>query len=285
MKFLLLISALFFTSFWACNSMLNGDQKELVIAKVGGKKLMLSDLEMAIPANMVEIDSISFTQKYIEKWVKNQLLLQKAELNIDSKTQNEIEVMIDNYRTSLMLFKYQQMIIQQKLDTIVTEDQLETYYSKHAGNFKLDSSVVKSVFIQVPKSLHDRYKINSWLRSTSEEDLITLEDYCYQNAKNFNLEMDWKYFGTVLDMIPKKINNPDAFLKSNTTIETTDSVFAYYVAIFEYKLTNDTTPIVFVKNKIRDIIINNRKVKLIEDLENNIYNDAVDQKKFVIHTH
>jgi hypothetical protein len=97
--------------------------------------------------------------------------------------------------------------------------------------------------------------------------------------------LDWKYFGTVLDLIQKKIGNPDVFLKTNSIIETTDSVYAYYVAIYEYKLTNDTTPMVLVKNKIRDIILNNRKVKLIEDLENNIYNDAVDQKKFVIHTH
>ena len=285
MKSLLLISALFLTSLWACNSMLNGDQKEMVIAKVGGKRLTFFDLEMAIPANMVEIDSISFTQKYIEKWVKNQLLLEKAELNLDRKTQKEIDVMIDNYRTSLMLFKYQQMIIQQKMDTMVSEDQIEAYYTKHAGNFKLDSSVVKSVFIQVPKSVHDRYKVTAWLRSTREEDMISLEDYCYQNARNFNLEMEWKYFGTVLEWVPKKISNPDLFLKSNTIIETTDSVYAYYVAIHEYKLTNDTTPMALVKNKIRDIIINNRKVKLIEDLENNIYNDAVDQKKFVIHTH
>lgn len=284
MRFPLLVVLIFLTSFWACNSFLNGDQKEVVVAQVDGKKLTLSHLEMSIPANMEEIDSISFAQKYIEKWVKNQLLLDKAELNLDKKTQKEIAVMIDNYRTSLLLFKYQQMIIQQKMDTIVTEAQVEDYYNKHADNFKLDSSVIKCIFIQMPKSVHDRYQVSNWLKSKSEEDLISLEDYCYQNAKNFDLGDDWKYFGSIMAKLPKKIKDADQFLKTSDYIEVTDDLYAYYLAIQDYKLTNDTIPLLFVKSKIKDIILNHRKVKLIEDLENNIYNDAVDQKKFIIHT-
>jgi len=262
----------------------NNNQNEKIVAQIGGNKLTMSQLKMVMPLNTNKIDSISFAQNYIEKWVRNHLLLEKAELNLDKKTQDDIEVMIDNYRTSLLLFKYQQLIIQQKLDTVVTEKQLEKYYSQHAGNFRLDSSVVKTIYIQLPKSLHDRYKVRSWIRSSREDDLITLEDYCYQNARNFTLGDNWKYFGSILKNIPRKITNQDYYLQHNKYIETTDSLYAYYIAIQEYKLSNDTTPLVFVKSKIRDILINHRKVKLIEDLENNIYNDAVDQKRFIIYT-
>ncbi|MDA3892912.1 MAG: hypothetical protein PF517_14715 [Salinivirgaceae bacterium] len=270
--------------FSSCESLLNSDQDDKVIAVVGSKKLTISQLEMSVPKNMKEIDSISFAQNYIEKWVKNKLLLEKAELNLDKQTQKGIEVMIDNYRTSLLLFKYQQMIIQQKLDTTVTEDQIAQYYSKHSGNFKLDSSVVKTVYVQLPKSLHDRYKVSSWMKSNREEDIISLEDYCYQNARNFQMGEEWQYFGAILEYVPRKIKDKDHFLKYNKYIETTDSIYAYYIAIKDYKLSNDTTPLVFVQRQIRDIIINHRKVKLIDDLENNIYNDAVDQNKFIIHT-
>ena len=284
MKFKLFIIVFYITTLLACNSFINGEPNEKIIAQAGGKKLTLSQLEMAIPLNMKEIDSISFAQNYIEKWVRNQLLLEKAEINLDKKTQKSIEAMIDNYRTSLMLFKYQQIIIHQKLDTIVTDEQIGKYYSKHAGNFKLDSSVVKPIYIQLPKSLHNRHNVRSWMRSKKEDDFITLEDYCYQNARNFTLGEEWQYFGTLLGNIPRKINNQDNFLRYNKYIETTDSLYAYYIAILDYKLTNDTMPLVFVKNQIRDILINHRKVKLIENLENNIYNDAVNQKKFIIHT-
>ncbi len=284
MKQLLIIIFLSVITFWACNPFLNRKTNEKIVAEVGSKKLTMSQLEMAIPLNMKEIDSISFAQNYIEKWVRSQLLLEKAEINLDKKTQKSIDIMIDNYRTSLMFFKYQQIIIQQKLDTVVTDEQIDRYYSKNAGNFRLDSSVVKSIYIQLPKSLYNRNKVRSWMRSKKEDDIITLEDYCYQNARNFSMGEEWQYFGTVLSNLPRKINNQDNFLRYNKYIETTDSLYAYYVAILDYKLTNDTTPVIFVKNKIHDILINHRKVKLIEDLENNIYNDAVNQKKFIIHT-
>jgi len=285
MKFTILIVAVFFlTVFSACNSFFNGDQNEKVLAEVGAKKLTLSQLEMAVPSNMEELDSIAFTKKYLEKWVKNQLLLEKAELNLNKEMQKEIEVMIDNYRTSLMLYKYQQILIQQKLDTTITDTELQAYYDKHSENFKLDSSVVKAIFIQIPKSISDRYKVNVLTQSNKEEDMIALEDYCYQKAQTFDMGENWQYFGTILNRIPKQIKEPDQFLKSNKYIEVSDSIYAYYVVIQDYRLSDEITPMIFVKNKIRDIVINHRKVKLIEDLENNIYNDAVDQKKFIIHS-
>jgi len=284
MKYSTLVYVFLFIALIACDRIWQGDINDKIIAEVGGSKLKLSQLEMVLPSDLNEIDSISFAQNYIEKWVRNHLLLEKAEINLDKTTQKSIEVMIDNYRTSLLLFKYQQMIIHEKLDTVVTPEQIEAYYSKHAGNFKLDSNVVKSVFIQLPKSLHDRYKVRTWMRSNREDDIITLEDYCYQNARDFEMGEEWQYFGPMLSKIPRKIDNQDNFLKSQKFIESTDSLYAYYVSILDYKLTNDTTPLVFVTNQIRDIIINHRKVKLIEDLENNIYNDAVNQKKFIIHT-
>ncbi|MBI9068363.1 MAG: hypothetical protein JEZ09_13800 [Salinivirgaceae bacterium] len=259
-------------------------KEDKIVATAVGKKLTMSQLKMAIPADMKEIDSISFAQNYIEKWVKNQLLLKKAEMNLDKKTQDNIEVMIDNYRTSLMLFKYQQKLIQQKLDTVVTEDQINEYYTSNAENFRLDSSVVKAIYVKLPKSLHDRYRVRSWIKSSKEDDMITLEDYCYQNARNFYMGEEWQYFGTLLNEVPRKISNQNQFLRTNSYIETTDSLYAYYVQILDYKLTNDTTPVKFVTSQVKDIIINHRKVSLINRLENNVYTDAVNLKKFTIHT-
>ncbi|MGE4287099.1 MAG: hypothetical protein AB7E36_00305 [Salinivirgaceae bacterium] len=267
-----------------CSQLFNGNHHDKIIAVVGSKKLTYSELKMAVPADMKEIDSISFAQNYIEKWVRNQLLLEKAELNLDKKTQQSIDIMIDNYRTSLFLFKYQQMLIQEKLDTVVTESQIEEYYNEHAGNFRLDSNVVKAIFVQIPKSVHDGYQVSNWIKKQTEENMISLEDYCYQNARNFYMGEEWQYFNTILDYFPRKVSDQEHFLKYNRYLEASDSLYRYFMAITDYKLKSDTTPLVFVKPQINDILINHRKVKLIKDLEINIYNDAVNQQKFTIHT-
>lgn len=267
-----------------CNLLFNSNAEDRVIASVGSEKLTFSELQMAIPSQMKEVDSISFAQNYIEKWVKDQLMLEKAELNIDKNMQNEIDVLINNYRTSLMVFKYQQMFIQQKLDTLVTKEQVNEYYANHAGNFRLDNPVVKAIYVKLPKSIHDRYRVRTWIRSSREDDMITLEDYCYQNARNFYMGEDWQYFYDILNNIPKEINDQEQFLRTKNYIETSDSLYAYYINILDYKLANDTTPVMFVDTQIKDILINHRKVNLINELENNVYNDAVNHKKFTIHT-
>lgn len=284
MKLYIFVLILLVATLNSCNFLFKNKKDDKVVAEAVGKKLTMSQLKMSIPPNMKEIDSISFAQNYIEKWVKNQLLLKKAEMNLDKETQDNIEIMIDNYRTSLMLFKYQQKLIQQKLDTIVTEDQIEEYYENNAENFRLDSCVVKAIYVKLPKSLHDRYRVRPWIRSSRENDMIALEDYCYQNARDFYMGEDWQYFGALLRKVPRKISNQDQFLKTNSYIETTDSLYAYYVQILNYRLLNDTTPVKFVTTQIKDIIINHRKVDLINKLENNVYTDAVNLKKFTIHT-
>lgn len=267
----------------SCNELFDGNSDEETIAVVGHNKLTNSQLQLATPSNMSEIDSISFSQSYIERWVRNQLLLKKAEINLNKQSLNEIELMIDNYKTSLMIFQYQKMLIQQKLDTLVTDENIEEYYKENAGNFKLDSSVVKAIFVKLPKSLPDGYKVRSWIRSSREEDIITLEDYCYQNARNFDMGENWLYFSKLLQIIPKYIDDQESFLKYNRFIDAQDSIYRYYVGIIDYKLPADTTPIDFVKPQIKNIILTRRKMQFINDLENNIYRDAVNQKKFTIY--
>lgn len=284
MKIRITFPIIFLALLSSCSYFFNGGTDDKVIAVVGSRKLTQAEMKMAVPADMKEIDSISFAQNYIEKWVKNQLLLEKAELNLNKETQQSIEIMIEKYRTSLLLYKYQQLLIHEKLDTIVTDAQIEEYYKTNAGNFRLDSHVVKAIYVQLPKALYDGYKVRSWVQNHTEENMITLEDYCYQNARNFYISDDWQYLGTFLNQIPRKVPNQENFLKYSRFLEASDSLYRYYFAVTDYKLKADTTPMVFVKTQIKDILINHRKVKLIEDLENNIYNDAVDQKKFTIYT-
>ena len=107
----IIIISIAFLFFVSCDTLFSNKPNYEVVARVGSKKLTVLELQMSIPASIKKVDSISFAQNYIEKWVKNQLLLEKAEINLDKVTQRSIGLMIDNYRTSLLLFKYQQMII------------------------------------------------------------------------------------------------------------------------------------------------------------------------------
>jgi hypothetical protein len=279
---LVLIVSMFGLS--GCNSFRN-DSGDRILAKVNNKILTQSQLKNVIPPSMKEIDSILFAQNYIEKWVKNQLLLEKAEFNLDEPTKESINDLIENYRTSLMVFKYQQLLIDQKLDTVITESELKDYYMANMNNFRLDSNVAQAVFVQIPKTVYDGFKIRQWLRTGSENDLANLEDYCYQNAHNFDIGDEWRYMGELTRLLPKHtFKEEGSFLINTKYAESQDSLYYYFISVRDYRLVNDLAPINFVQDKIKEIILNQRKSQLVKDLENRIYLDAVNQKKFTIYT-
>ena len=122
--------------------------REDPLASVFEKKLYLSQIRDIFPASTSGQDSIIILQNYIDKWIKKQLILQKAELNL-TEDQKDVSLQIDEYRSSLLIFKYEQNLILQKLDTVIQPDQIEAYYNENSSNFILDEEVVKVLYIKL----------------------------------------------------------------------------------------------------------------------------------------
>ena len=121
-------------------------------------------------------------------------------------------------------------------------------------------------------------------RSSNEADQKQLEDYCYQYAAKFdNFNNNWIYFSEILKAVPVDVNNPENYLRYRKTIETEDGSFTYLVNIKDYKLIGEVAPLEFVSDNIRSIMLNKRKIQLIQKLESNIYNDALNRGNFNIY--
>ena len=222
-------------------------------------------------------------QNYIDKWIRKQLILQKAELNL-TEEQKDVSQQIDEYRSSLLIFKYEQNLILQKLDTLIRPDQIETYYNDNEPNFILDENIAKALYIKLPSDAPNLYRARQLYRSEREEDFQELESYCYQNAVKYDyFEDQWIPFSRIMNQLPNDIRNPDSYLRYNRYIEQQDSAFRYYVKIREYHLASTTAPLEYVEHKIRSILLNQRKVQFVKELENNIYLDALNKGNFTIH--
>jgi len=72
-------------------------------------------------------------------------------------------------------------------------------------------------------------------------------------------------------------------LKNHKFIEMQDSLFTYYANIKDFKIKETASPIGFEKENIKNIIINIRKTKLINDMQNASYKEALEQKLFEIY--
>ena len=130
---------------------LSPEKNGVIVAKVGEKKLYFNDVAHIFPKGCSKEDSLSLSKLFIDNWIKTRLLMQKAELNL-SEEQLDISEEIETYRTSLLIYKYEEQLLREKLDTVVSLTEIQNYYEANTANFALDEYVVKVLFLKIPKS-------------------------------------------------------------------------------------------------------------------------------------
>ncbi|MBN2485949.1 MAG: peptidyl-prolyl cis-trans isomerase [Bacteroidales bacterium] len=250
------------------------------IANVFDRYLYMSDLKGIVPPGLAAADSTILVKDYIDKWIRKQLLLVKAEENLTVEEKN-VTKQIEEYRSSLLVFKYEQNFIQQKLDTNVSFDEIETYYNQNSPNFVLNTNLVKATLIKVPKTAPDISNIRKWYKSVKEDDIKQVEIYCYKYADIYDyFNEDWVEFSYILNQLPPISTSPQNILKYQNSLEVDDSTSLYFVRLYDYKLEGTLAPLEYVSSNIKSIIVNKRKIQMINQLEADIYNEALNLGSF-----
>jgi hypothetical protein len=278
-----IISSVLLLLLWTCKVGKKPVVNNVAIAKVYDKYLYLKDIQHIFPKNVTKQDSSELAQSYINTWIKNQLILRKAEMNL-SPEELDIQEQLDNYRSSLLIYKYEEQMVKQKIDTVFTDEEIKNYYDQNSSNFVLEESLVKALYLKIPKTAPDINDVKTWYKSNNKEDIKKLDSYCYNYATKYDyFDNEWVNFSSVERELPKNIENETEYLKQNSFIEYEDAGFYYLVYIKDKILAGSLSPYAFVKGKIKDILLNKRKVKFLTDLESNLFNDAQDHSTFEIY--
>ncbi len=256
---------------------------EKPVARVMNAALYASDMQGIFPEGITPEDSIQIAKDFIEKWIRRQLLLNKAELNLTESEKN-VKEQIENYRSSLLIYKYEQSLLKQKLDTVIGFQEIQDYYNNNQSNFLLNKNIVKALYIKVKRSAPELWKLRQWFRQDDSESIKNLEAYCYKYADYYDYFNDqWVDFSALVDKIPIQIGNPENYLRYRQYIEASDSTHHYFIRIFKSAFKGEPSPIELVKEDIEKIILNKRKIELLTTIEENIYKDALKRGLFTIY--
>lgn len=194
----------------------SGDE---ILAKVYDRNLYKSDVQYLFMDGISTSDSIQILKNHIDKWIKKQLLLQKAEYNLNPE-QKDVSKQLEDYRSSLIIFKYEEEFINQKIDTIVTESAIEEYFEENSSSFILNNHIVKASYIKMPNASPYVDRVKEIYRSTDEEDLKQLDSYCFQTATKYDFFDDqWVIFNDILQLIPYEISKPENYLKEGRILK------------------------------------------------------------------
>lgn len=265
-----------------------GDKAEAnkgkIIARVYTYKLYESDLREVLPAGLTKEDSARRATNFVNAWVKEKLLVHKAEMNLGDGQKN-VEKQLQDYRNSLIIFAYEKELVRQRLDTVVTDEEIEKYYSDHPNDFELRDNIVKVIYVKVDKKSPNQQRLPNWIKSDKPQDRKDLEGYCRQFAANYFLDNDsWLLFDDLLKEVPIETYNKELFLQNTRFLTLSDSTNNYYVAIKGFMTRNSHSPLAFEKENIRNIILNQRKRELIERMHTDLYKEAMENKDIDVYT-
>jgi hypothetical protein len=250
-----------------------GSKPDKPVARAGKYYLDEVTLRGILPKNISAADSAVLAKNYIERWMKDNLLVEKAE--DDGVDDVNIDKMVEDYRKSLLMAAYQKKYIKQSLDTIVSDKDVEQYYKANQQNFRLQSNIVRVRYVKLGKKAPNIPKVKTWCQSDKPTDRKALESYCLDHAENYYLDDNsWLLYDDLLKEIPLK-NYGDAGLNAPRFVELEDSAFVYFVNIKAFQTKETASPVGFVKESIKDIILNKRKTKLLLEMENKLYKEAV----------
>jgi hypothetical protein len=271
--------------FFSCKTEKTADENngQKAVARVFEKSLYANDIKEILPKNSTPKDSEIFVKSYIHQWITNELILHQAEGNLSNDEKN-IQKEMDEYRKNLLVYRYETELVRQKLDTAVAMQDIETYYNSHTQNFMLKENIVKVSYVKINKKTPNADKVKKWYASKEVKDQDNLKKYCIQYADNFFLDDNtWLLLDDVMKEIPLRDYNPELLLKTSRQIELSDSTFTYYLNIKDFKIKNNPSPLSFEKENIRQIIINKRKLSLIEQMKQSVYSQAKENNNFEVY--
>ena len=257
--------------------------KEVVVAECYGKYLYESDLKGIIPEGASIMDSIQYASTFIDSWIRREVLIHQAESNLNME-ELDLKKQLEEYRNSLVIYAYETQLINQKLDTLISEDEIAEYYEQHKEDFQLRNTMVRVAYVIIPEDSKQKAPIQKLM---SDPDTLLLQNIdvlaMYYAAKSY-LDVDhWMRLDELTNIVPIEIFNAESFLKKNKFVCFDMNEYTYMVRFVEYLLEESTSPLEMVRDNIKSVILAQRKQAMLERMKTSLYEKAKRDRAFEVY--
>lgn len=251
------------------------------IAEVGNHVLSRTQLEKVIPGNIItKEDSTAFARDYINKWIKQQLLVLEAEKNLSNDELN-VSDELEDYRQELIIHKFKEKQFALRNNQQVSDTEIENYYQQHLNLFVVDYPIAQVNYIIFPSEVELPRNFRKQLVSKRENDRVACEDFIFKFAKKYDdFNNQWMYLQQFIDNGDLNVSDIEKFLKKNELIEFNKDGELHIIYVKAYKLPGEQAPIEFVKPRINSLILNRKKLDFLRLFKDSLYNAALKYDNF-----
>lgn len=264
----------------AISSLLHDDE---AVAQVGDAKLYRAQLDALIPKGLSPEDSISLARQYINSWASDLVYLTIAEQQL-SKSEKDVSRELEDYRKSLLKYRYEQLYVNERLDTAVTDEMIDEYYETHSEKFVLQRPLVRARYLNILADSPKLKTLRKLMMSSDPNDLVEADSIAYSSALKFmTWGNEWIDAAALAGEFGTDYNSM-LNLMSGGWVEHKDTTGYIRLAyIPEMIRKGEKAPVEYSAPAIKDMIISARKQALISGLERDLLNDARENGNFIIY--
>lgn len=247
-----------------------------IVVTVDNKVLYANELKNIIHPSANTKDSTALANAYVDQWVRDQLLMKEASRYFSSDF--EIERLVDDYREKLIKFNFENKIINERFDTIVTQKELERFYDINKERFVLNQPVLRCIYAKIPKGERDIAKFKKqW---TKDSELSAILSYIDKHADQMNLDENrWHAWSEISSWYPRwSISRA----KNKTHQQQSDEEYEYFLKVLEYRDEKEISPLPFISDQLTQMILHQRKQDIIEKYKSELYNQALENNQIKI---
>lgn len=265
-----------------CDSFVRQSER-FVVAECYGVKLYADELKDVLPPDISKMDSLAQVNAYIDSWIHRQILIHQAEINLPAE-ELDFSKQLQDYRNSLVIYAYEAQMIEQYLDTIVSDEEIADYYEEHKESFQLRSTMVRVAYVILDEQCKQMKEFRKLMSDRDTLDLAQLDVLAEQDAIASYLDVDsWVRLDDLLAKVPIEIYNSESFLKKNRFVSFEKDNLIFMVRFEDYLLEKSVSPIEIEREGIKDILLLKRKKELLSQMSGDLYEKAKKEKVFEIY--
>ena len=275
------LTFLFFTILiCTCGNQNTEAAADRLLAKVGNKTLYISEMKGMFPEGTTGEDSSIVLKNYIARWVRETVILNEAEKNAPKDL--DINQLVRDYRASLLRANYEKVLVRRLLDSIVDQTELEAFYEKNQHLYQLQKPIVRCYFIKVSIPTPEAGRLRQLWNAPIEESQIELQNYCKQYAQVSLLDDQlWYNVEEIAAQLPEgtlTVGN----VGSKREFTQRDDHHQYFFRLFEIRNRKEIAPLSYIQDQARKIILHKRKIQLIEQAKEDMYQQELQRKNIEI---
>lgn len=245
-----------------------------VVVRYKDNYLTEQQLAFYIPDGIPERDSARYSQQFINQWIKEQAVMDKA-LSEDEELADRIEYKVQDYKAKLIMHEYETRLVETSLEKEVEDSLVMNFYNSNIEYFKSKEELFCYFYLATTEN--SLGQVDRWMRSSSIEDLQSLRTWASTNTLEAKLDSAYAG-GTIINQLSKGYYGSLKKVGIGQLIQWTGVIQGerrrYRFKLIDVVKAGEYLPISLCKDRIKNSLLNERRVKLIEDTENKIVKDA-----------